>query len=38
MISEEEKKVYLCGCEHKTFDSAAALSLHIKKQHNGFPP
>ena len=32
------RKIYLCGCSHKLFESSEMLTLHISKQHNGFPP
>jgi len=38
-ITEDlNKKIFLCGCAHKIFENTEDLTLHIKKQHSGFPP
>jgi hypothetical protein len=38
IIEDEFKKIYLCGCQNKAFETTTALSMHIRKEHNGFPP
>lgn len=38
LVEEGSRKVYLCGCSHRTFENSENLTRHISKMHNGFPP